>query len=150
MQEVKRAAVAEVQRAVAVAVAESRASERLRSQRYLDSLPMSQQQHQQRVSAHPATAAAQQQQHARPSPFLRLAVEARTASGTPSTATSSTGAPEDEKDAHLVSGTSAVSFWGFGMGFGTVIAWDSVGNSSSLELTRLLFKFFDFMKCTFF
>ncbi|XP_011504728.1 PREDICTED: protein CBFA2T3-like [Ceratosolen solmsi marchali] len=79
VQEVKRAAVAEVQRAVAVAVAESRASERLRSQRYLDSLPMN-----------------QQQQRGRPSPFL--------ARVTATTATSSCGDDLD-KDAHLQSGS---------------------------------------------
>ncbi|XP_058789983.1 protein CBFA2T3 isoform X1 [Phymastichus coffea] len=97
VQEVKRAAMAEVQRAVAAAMAESRATERLRSQRYLDNLPLSQQQ-QQRTA----------QQVIRPNSFLRLAEttasSARTAGATSAaaavTATSSSSDDVD-KEPHL-------------------------------------------------
>ena len=93
MQEVKRAAVAEVQRAVAVAVAESRANERLRVHRLLD-LPL----------PHRSHAALRQ------SSFIRVAAHinpnnpettARTGGTTPTTTTPLTGNPgtgEDEKD----------------------------------------------------
>lgn len=95
MLEVKRAAVAEVQRAVAVAVAESRASERLRVHRLLD-LPMSQRNH----------------SSLRQSSFLRVhgsssAVEARTTPTTTSNSAPST--TEDEKDIHLTSVMGSVS-----------------------------------------
>lgn len=83
----KRVAMAEVQRAVAVAVAESRASERLRSQRYLDNLPL---QTQPRV----------QHLHGRPSPFLRLSETTARAQQTGNTAQGS-ATDEIEKEPHL-------------------------------------------------
>lgn len=97
--EVKRAAVAEMQRAVAVAVAESRANERLRVHRLLD-LPLSQRNH----------------GSLRQGPFLRVhgnsntvetnARNVTTPTTTPSSAASTT---EDEKDVHLTSVTGSVS-----------------------------------------
>ena len=97
--EVKRAAVAEVQRAVAVAVAESRANERLRVHRLLD-LPLSQR--------NPGSL--------RQGPFLRIhgnstAVEASTRNVTTPTTTpnSAPSTTEDEKDIHLTSMMGSVS-----------------------------------------
>jgi len=97
--EVKRAAVAEVQRAVAVAVAESRVNERLRVHRLLD-LPLSQR--------NPGSL--------RQGPFLRVhgnspAVETSarnvtTPTTTPNLAPSTT---EDEKDIHLTNMMGSVS-----------------------------------------
>ena len=74
VQEVKRAAVAEVQRAVAVAVAESRVSDRFRAHRYVD-LPVP-------------------QRNIRQSSFARVPTE--TNSRTPTTTSC-----EEEKDGHL-------------------------------------------------
>lgn len=79
MQEVKRAAVAEVQRAVAVAVAESRATERMRVQHLLD-IPLAQRGH-----------SAMRHQ---PSAFLRLG------SHGPAETTPKVAPSEDEKE-HL-------------------------------------------------
>lgn len=97
--EVKRAAVAEVQRAVAVAVAESRANERLRVHRLLD-LPLSQR--------NPGSL--------RQGPFLRVhgnssAIEAGARSVTTPTTTpnSAPSVTEDEKDIHLTSMMGSVS-----------------------------------------
>lgn len=95
--EVKRAAVAEVQRAVAVAVAESRANERMRVHRLLD-LPLSQRNH----------------SSLRQGPFLRVhgnsvetsARNVTTPTTTPNSAPSTT---EDEKDVHLTSMMGSVS-----------------------------------------
>lgn len=100
MLEVKRAAVAEVQRAVAVAVAESRANERMRVHRLLD-LPLSQRNH----------------SSLRQGPFLRVhgssstAVEtgARNASTPTTTPNSAPSTTEDEKDVHLTSMMGSVS-----------------------------------------
>lgn len=93
----KRAAVAEVQRAVAVAVAESRANERLRAHRLLD--PLSQRNH----------------GSLRQGPFLRVhggscAVEtgARNVT-TPTSTPNSAPSTEDEKDVHLGSMMGSVS-----------------------------------------
>lgn len=94
VQEVKRAAVAEVQRAVAVAVAESKATERLRVHRFLD-MPLSQR--------HPGAL--------RQSPFVRVAghgsataaeTTSRTAS-TPNNGFTASLPSEDEKDPHITS-----------------------------------------------
>lgn len=97
--EVKRAAVAEVQRAVAVAVAESRANERLRVHRLLD-LPLSQR--------NPGSL--------RQGPFLRIhgnstTVEASTRNvATPTTTPNSApSTTEDEKDIHLTGMMGSVS-----------------------------------------
>ena len=91
MQEVKRVAVAEVQRAVAVAVAESRATERLRVHRFLD-VPLSQR--------HPGIS--------RHSPFIRVSgretTTAETTSRTasiPNTGCTASLVNEDEKDPHI-------------------------------------------------
>lgn len=99
MLEVKRAAVAEVQRAVAVAVAESRANERLRVHRLLD-LPLSQRNH----------------GNLRQGSFLRIhgnssAVETNVRNvTTPTTTSNSTpSTTEDEKDIHLTSMMGSVS-----------------------------------------
>lgn len=97
--EVKRAAMAEVQRAVAVAVAESRANERLRVHRLLD-LPLSQRNH----------------GSLRQGPFLRVhgnssAVEtsARNVTTPTTTTNSAPSTTEDEKDIHLTSMMGSVS-----------------------------------------
>lgn len=95
--EVKRAAVAEVQRAVAVAVAESRANERLRVHRLLD-LPLSQR--------NPSSL--------RQGPFLRVhgnssAVETRNVTTPTTTPNSAPSTTEDEKDIHLTSMMGSVS-----------------------------------------
>lgn len=99
MLEVKRAAVAEVQRAVAVAVAESRANERLRVHRLLD-LPLSQ-----RNSG-----------SLRQGPFMRVhgnssAIEtgARNVTTPTTTPNSAPSTTEDEKDIHLTSMMGSVS-----------------------------------------
>ncbi|XP_016767200.1 protein CBFA2T2 isoform X2 [Apis mellifera] len=95
---VKRAVMAEVQRAVRVAVAESRASERLRVHRMLD-VPLSQRNH----------------APLRQGPYLRVHgnpvdANARTVTATPTNTVSNsiTSIGEDEKDAQLqtVSGSS--------------------------------------------
>jgi len=96
--EVKRAAVAEVQRAVAVAVAESRANERIRVHRLLD-LPLSQRNH----------------NNLRQGPFLRVhgsssTVEASARNvATPTTTPNTAPSTEDEKDVHLTSMMGSVS-----------------------------------------
>lgn len=99
MLEVKRAAMAEVQRAVAVAVAESRANERLRVHRLLD-LPLSQRNH----------------SSIRQGSFLRAhgssnAVEtsARNVTTPTTTTNSAPSTTEDEKDIHLTSMMGSVS-----------------------------------------
>lgn len=99
--EVKRVAVAEVQRAVAVAVAESRANERLRAHRLLD-LPLSQRNH----------------GALRQGPFLRVhgnpgAVDNNARTVTTPTTTSSTipTTTEDEKDSHLQTISGSVSIY---------------------------------------
>ena len=93
VQEVKRAAVVEVQRALAVAVAESRANERLRSQRYLDSLQLNQ---------HPRG-----NLHARPGPFVRIG-DTRPSS-VASTSTVMSNIDDSDKEAHLPNVLGSVS-----------------------------------------
>lgn len=91
MLEVKRAAVAEVQRAVAVAVAESRASERLRVHRLLD-LPLSQRSH---VGVRQASFV---RVHGSPNV---VETSGRTAPTPTTTSNSAPSTTEDDKDAHL-------------------------------------------------
>lgn len=94
----KRVAVAEVQRAMAVAVAESRANERLRVHRLLD-LPLSQRNH----------------GALRQGPFLRVhgnagALENNARTVTPTTTSNSAlSTTDDEKDSHLQSISGSVS-----------------------------------------
>lgn len=83
VQEVKRAAVAEMQRAVAVAVAESRASERYRTHRYMD-LPLPHRNH----------------ANVRQSSFARVPSHPGDVSASNRNATPTTTC-EDEKDGHL-------------------------------------------------
>lgn len=96
--------MAEVQRAVAAAMAESRATERLRNHRYHENLPVSQQQ--QRT-----------QQPIRPNAFVRLQAETassstiRTTTGATPTAANATSSSNDDgdKESHLTSTIGSVS-----------------------------------------
>lgn len=104
VQEVKRAAVAEVQRAVAVAVAESRANERLRVHRLLD-LPL----------PHRSHAALRQSSYIRVAAHINPGSQeaaSRPGEGTPTTTSLSgtSGVGEDEKDAgHMANVIGSVS-----------------------------------------
>lgn len=90
--------MAEVQRAVAAAMAESRANERLRSQRYLDSLT----QQQQRIH-----------QHGRPGPFLRLTGDVRSSGSHVGSTTKTNPSDETDKESshHPTTGIPSVSLF---------------------------------------